>query len=438
MDMQRHSFEEFKHMATVSMEEICREIFMEKQASIKIKKEAVAVKNLANIFNTALRLSNEKGFQSMSLRDLSRTSGLSMGALYSYFTSKEELLEMIQNQGRRLTRKVLTQQIDVNTEPVEMLRTAIRVHLYLTEIMQKWFYFSYMETKNLVRGQQKKSIESELETEQVFIDILDEGARRNQFFVKNSVLTASVIKAMLQDWYVKRWKYARRQISVDEYARFVIEFVESALTINSNESYSKEGVMKKSETIVDEPTGIREGEELENAAVESFLKDTIPGLDGSLSIRQFPSGFSNLTYFIRVGDREMVLRRPPFGKKAKTAHDMNREYQILSALHPVFPYCPKPLAYTEDQKIMGCSFYVMERIPGIIFRKDLPEGMAFSADQARALCENMIDLHYRLHTLDYQAIGLGDFGKPEGIRGPSGKGMEPAVSGCPDPGCPGF
>lgn len=173
-------------------------------------------------------------------------------------------------------------------------------------------------------------------------------------------------------------------------------------------------MMKKSASILDEPTGIREGEELDSAAVETFLKDTIPDLDGPMSIRQFPSGFSNLTYFIRVGDRDMVLRRPPIGKKAKTAHDMNREYRILSALHPVFPYCPKPLAYTEDPGIMGCSFYVMERIPGIIFRKDLPENMAFSADQARTLCENMIDLHYRLHTLDYQAIGLGDFGKPEG------------------------
>ena len=142
--MNRHcamTFEEFKQMATISMEEICHEIFMENQASIKIKKEAVAVKNLANIFNTALMLSNEKGFQAMSLRDLSRTSGLSMGALYSYFTSKDELLTMLQNQGRRLTRKVLTQQIDMNAEPDEMLRTAIRAHLYLTEVMQKWFYF---------------------------------------------------------------------------------------------------------------------------------------------------------------------------------------------------------------------------------------------------------------------------------------------------------
>ena len=223
------TFEEFRHMATISMEEICHEIFLENQASIKIKKEAVAVKNLVNICETALRLSNEKGFQAMSLRDLSRTSGLSMGALYSYFTSKEELLEIIQNQGRRLTRKVLTNQMDINAEPAEMLRTAIRTHLYLTEIMQKWFYFSYMETKNLDKAQQKKSIEGELATEQLFIDILDEGSRKRQFHVENSVLTASVIKAMLQDWYVKRWKYAQRQVSVDEYADFVINFIELAI-----------------------------------------------------------------------------------------------------------------------------------------------------------------------------------------------------------------
>jgi len=223
------TFDEFKQMALISMDEICLEIFRENPSSIKIKKQAVAVKNLAKIFNTALALSNEKGFQSMSLRDLSRTSKMSMGALYSYFTSKEELLEMLQNQGRRLTRKVLSSQIDVNAGPEEMLRTAIRSHLFLTEVMQKWFYFSYMETKNLEKAHQKKSIEGELETEQLFIDILEAGNREKLFDVARPVLTASVIKAMLQDWYVKRWKYARRQVAVEEYAEFVIGFIESAV-----------------------------------------------------------------------------------------------------------------------------------------------------------------------------------------------------------------
>jgi AcrR family transcriptional regulator len=229
------TFDEFKQMALISMDEICLEIFRENPSSIKIKKQAVAVKNLARIFDTALALGNEKGFQSMSLRDLSRTSKMSMGALYSYFTSKEELLEMLQNQGRRLTRKVMSSQIDVSAGPVEMLRTAIRTHLYLTEVMQKWFYFSYMETKNLGKAHQKKSIEGELETEQVFIDILEAGSREKVFDVARPVLTASMIKAMLQDWYVKRWKYARRQVTVEDYAAFVIEFIESAIKNKSIE-----------------------------------------------------------------------------------------------------------------------------------------------------------------------------------------------------------
>jgi len=166
--------------------------------------------------------------------------------------------------------------------------------------------------------------------------------------------------------------------------------------------------------IVDEPTVIREGEELDLARIESFLREKVEGANGPLEIKQFPSGFSNLTYMIRMGDKEMVLRRPPFGKKAKTAHDMKREFCVLSALYPVFPYCPRPLAFTDDEAIMGCQFYVMERIPGIILRKDLPPGMNLSAADARQLCINMIDLHHRLHFLDYKAIGLSDFGKPDG------------------------
>ncbi len=165
--------------------------------------------------------------------------------------------------------------------------------------------------------------------------------------------------------------------------------------------------------MMDKPAKPRQGEELDLPAVEAFLKDHIEGLSGSLEVGQFPSGYSNLTYLIKVGEKEMVLRRPPFGKKAKSAHDMGREYRILSALHPVFP-CPKPLAYTEDESIMGCPFYVMDRIPGIILRKDLPEGLNLPPAQARRLCENMIDLHHRLHSLDYKALGIQSFGRPEG------------------------
>ena len=144
--------------------------------------------------------------------------------------------------------------------------------------------------------------------------------------------------------------------------------------------------------LTDSAKEIREGEALDEPVVKEYLRGAIPGLSGEMSIRQFPSGFSNLTYLVTYGDREMVLRRPPFGKKAKTAHDMHREFRILSALRPVYPYCPMPLAYCDDETVMGCPVYVMERIKGIILRKDMPKGLALSAADARQLCENLLDV----------------------------------------------
>lgn len=189
--------------------------------------------------------------------------------------------------------------------------------------------------------------------------------------------------------------------------------------------------------LTDRATSIRSGEELDAPIVLEFLKEHIPGLTGEIEIKQFPSGFSNLTYSVKVGEREMVLRRPPFGKKAKTAHDMGREYRILSALKPVYPYCPQPLVYSEDEAVMGSPFYVMERIPGIILRRDLPLGMELNAEEARTLSENLIKAQYQLHSLDYVKAGLGDFGKPEGyvkrqVEGWSGRFRDARTPDAPD------
>jgi aminoglycoside phosphotransferase (APT) family kinase protein len=166
--------------------------------------------------------------------------------------------------------------------------------------------------------------------------------------------------------------------------------------------------------VTDQPRDIRNGEELDVVKVSGFLKDAIPNLTGEVTIKQFPSGNSNLTYLVRVGGTDLILRRPPFGKKAKSAHDMNREYRILKALKPVFRYCPEPLAYTEDESIMGCPFYVMERLNGIILRKDIPKGMELSPDEMRKICENYITVWAELHSIDYKKIGLENFGNPEG------------------------
>jgi len=166
--------------------------------------------------------------------------------------------------------------------------------------------------------------------------------------------------------------------------------------------------------IVDQAKPIRQGESLDWPRVEAVIRDSIPGLEGALEVTQFPSGFSNLTYLISIGKKELVLRRPPFGTKAATAHDMHREYRILSALKPVFPFCPEALLYCDDLSVMDCPFYVMERIRGVILRANPPKGMELSPDQARGLCENLVDVWCRLHRIDYNAIGLEDFGKPQG------------------------
>jgi aminoglycoside phosphotransferase (APT) family kinase protein len=166
--------------------------------------------------------------------------------------------------------------------------------------------------------------------------------------------------------------------------------------------------------IVDRARSIRQGEELDLAAVATYLRSVIPDLEGPVGLQQFPSGASNLTYLLRFGDREMVLRRPPFGRKAKSAHDMSREVRTLTALEGIYPYVPKVLDYCDDPAVIGCDFYVMERIEGIILRRNLPRELALSSDQISQLCRNVIDRLIDLHSIDYEAAGLADFGKPSG------------------------
>jgi AcrR family transcriptional regulator len=221
-------FEAFKEVVSLSVEGLSRDLFLGNRESIKIKKEGVAVKNLVKILNAALALSNQKGFAAMSLRDLSREAGLSMGALYTYFTSKEELLHMIQRQSA-VVMQVLVDHIEGIDDPKVKLRRAIQAHLFLSEILREWFYFSYMETKNLGREDHRKAIEAELFTEKLFIDIIEEGQRAGVFREVDTALLGAVIKAMLQDWYLKRWKYAGRKVPVERYAAFVVEFVEMYL-----------------------------------------------------------------------------------------------------------------------------------------------------------------------------------------------------------------
>jgi aminoglycoside phosphotransferase (APT) family kinase protein len=167
-------------------------------------------------------------------------------------------------------------------------------------------------------------------------------------------------------------------------------------------------------SLQDQATPVRPGEELDLAKLEPFLRMHFPEESGALVVRQYPSGHSNLTYFVQLGSREMVLRRPPFGSKVKTAHDMGREFRVLSKLHTHYPPAPQVLVFCDGDSILGAPFYLMEPIHGVILRRDVPAGLDFSPELARRVSESFLDNLALLHSLDYDSIGLADFGKPQG------------------------
>ena len=222
-------YDRFEATVNQLKQDYCLELFAQKRETIQIKKEKTIAKNLEHIFATAIAISNRKGFHAMSMRDLSREADMSIGALYNYFSGKAELLQMMQQQRRALTRRLLASAVAAERTPVAKLRSAVRTHLYLSEAMQPWFYFSYMEAKNLDPEERRAAVEGELKTEQIFIDILEAGVAEGSFATTDCQMAAGLIKAMLQDWYLKHPKHVRRDIGVDDYCRFLMEFLEKSL-----------------------------------------------------------------------------------------------------------------------------------------------------------------------------------------------------------------
>lgn len=176
----------------------------------------------------------------------------------------------------------------------------------------------------------------------------------------------------------------------------------------------------------------RPGEELDVEKLTGFLCANPAFASDKLEILQFPAGSSNLTYLIHFGGNEYVLRRPPFGNTVKTAHDMRREYDVLSKLSTVYKPAPKPLLFCDDLSVIGSEFYLMERRTGLIIRGKIPAvdtddaevctsvrmrseletSQVFRTEVCRSFIQNLADLH----ALDYTAAGLADLGKPEGYN----------------------
>ena len=167
---------------------------------------------------------------------------------------------------------------------------------------------------------------------------------------------------------------------------------------------------------LEETIAIRTGESFDLSAIEQYLREHIEGLgEGTLRVRQFPSGASNLTYLLQVGTWEGVLRRPPFGPVPPKAHDMERESGLLAKVHSVFSLAPKPYVFCNDLSIMGVPFYVMERKRGVVLNDTFPPGVTPSEAIGRGISLTTVNTLVHIHGIDWQAAGLGVLGHPEGF-----------------------
>jgi aminoglycoside phosphotransferase (APT) family kinase protein len=166
-----------------------------------------------------------------------------------------------------------------------------------------------------------------------------------------------------------------------------------------------------------ETIAIRDGEDFDHSRLAEYLHSKLPHSERPLEVVQFAGGHANLTYLLRYGECEYVLRRPPVGPVAPSSHDMGREFRVLSVLYQGYPLAPRAYVFCEDPNVIGAPFFVMERRTGIVVRRSIPDVYGGGRDPGinRRISEVLIDTLADLHDVDYRAIGLGDLGKPEGF-----------------------
>ena len=213
-----------------STEALCARILERHRDAVRVQKSHVAVANLARIIDATLRLSNKQGFHATSLRELAKASGLSMGGLYTYFATKPMLLSMILGEVEATVTEVLTSPpADVARDAGAHLDWVVATHVRLTEAMQPWFVFAFMEAKSFPPAERKHAADMEVSTEKIIADVLKQGVASGAFAISDVTLIASLIKPLLQDWYVKRAKYRRRGTSIETYIEGVKAFIGAAL-----------------------------------------------------------------------------------------------------------------------------------------------------------------------------------------------------------------
>ncbi len=217
------SLEAFRRAWILEGEEFWTSVFEMHRDKIQIKNPKVAIGNLEKIFNATFKLANSKGFQAMSLRDLSSESGISMGGLYAYIGSKNELASVIEGVLRNYIDKVIGELLTADLDPVDRLRAIINGELFMMQLLNPWYYFCYMELKGLDREQQQQAMDLELRFDGLLVDAINAGVENGQFVCSNPELLASSITGQLQQWHLKHWKFKLRDVTLEQYAAHVFD-----------------------------------------------------------------------------------------------------------------------------------------------------------------------------------------------------------------------
>lgn len=213
----------FKRAWTLEGEAFWATVFSMHQEKMQIKSPKVAVANLQKIFEATFRLANSKGFQAMSLRDLSRETGISMGGLYAYIGSKNELASVIEGVLRTYIDQVIGELVNEDLDPIARLRAIICGEVFMIQILNPWYYFCYMELKGLDREQQQQALDLELRFDSLLVDAIRAGMKQGQFSCEKPELLAASITAQLQQWHLKQWKFKLQEVSMEEYAEHIFE-----------------------------------------------------------------------------------------------------------------------------------------------------------------------------------------------------------------------
>lgn len=218
------------HPRELTSSVLCAVIFRQFSDTIRVQKEHVAVPNLEKIILAALDIGRAKGFHSTTTRDLAEASGLSMGAIYNYVESKETLLRMIlAGVDYAVENAIVPFDKGEQDDPKMRLHGLIRRHIEVSDILQRWFAFAFLEVKAFDKAARDQVLQSELRNERLMADAIADGTARGLFIDMPPLRLAALIMPLLQDWYIKRWKFRKRGMTSSAYVEAVTGFVDRAI-----------------------------------------------------------------------------------------------------------------------------------------------------------------------------------------------------------------